>query len=284
MHRDLALSLACVAAFALAIFYVAVPMQLPTARERQRMAELDSRVRELEQQLADINAATVDALERKPVAAPVRRVEPEPKPAQPPVGGAPGGPHKVAQRPPADWGEDPATHMLRRLIERGLARGIDATDRLVRSASGLSEKRGAMRAMSVLSEVDDPAVDEALRRYTHAESGLLRVHAAMILKRRGDPEPIGGVVDELTEQLATGDVLTKMKTLGLLRLAGGPRSATQILPELDNSNSMVRRGAIALLGGFDDEAVHAALTALLSDPDPGVQRAAEQALAGKKTP
>ena len=35
-----------------------------------------------------------------------------------------------------------------------------------------------MRAMSVLAERHDPAIDDALNRYTDSDSGLLRVHAA----------------------------------------------------------------------------------------------------------
>ena len=84
--------------------------------------------------------------------------------------------------------DEVALQLLRRLISVDRKQGIAAVDQMVASARGPSAIRTAMLGMSELVElvdVDDPAIDGALRAYGRAEPRLLRLHAAKLLGRPG---------------------------------------------------------------------------------------------------
>jgi HEAT repeat protein len=173
--------------------------------------------------------------------------------------------------------------LLRRALDADQGRAIAAVDRLAASATDLDAKKYAMRAMTVLAEGQDPAIDDALNRYTEAGSGLLRVHAAKLLQGRGDASALASVASDLATKLeATDDVQRKVQMLGLLQWAGDPGSASKILPVLHDPSGAVRQRAVLALGQFEDASVRTALTSMLGDSDPGVQQAAQSVL--RRTP
>lgn len=92
----------------------------------------------------------------------------------------------VAQAPRFDREQEDLTiEVLRKLLRADLPQGIAAVDEVIRSARGPSGARTTMRSMSLLAEVNDPAIESALHAYTWADAKLVRLHAAKLLERVG---------------------------------------------------------------------------------------------------
>jgi HEAT repeat protein len=163
-------------------------------------------------------------------------------------------------------------------LEANLSKGIEAVQEQVKAAKDPLAKQNAMRAMSLMAESKEPPIDAALKQYAQGETSVFRVHAAKLLKRRGDPAALASVIADLSAQLDATDVERKLQALAMLQFAGEPEVASKILPALQDPNGAVRRGAVFALSRFDDDAVHAALAPLLNDPDPSVQQAAQRIL------
>jgi hypothetical protein len=283
MHRDIALGLLCLAAFGLAVIYVSQAPRFERERSAREIARLEQRTRALELRVASLSAQQrpVSSWGSGPViVAPAGR--PVDKISKPDslmgAAGSRAAPTLVRPVVAAEVQEELAVKVLRKLLATDQQQGIAAVDDAVTSARGLNAARGAMRSMSVLAEVDDPAIDRALRGYTRAESELVRLHAAKLLEGRGDGAPLATVMAELTAELEASDDRRKLQALALLQLAADPASAAKIVPLLRDASSAIRHGAVLALSGFNDDSLHAALTPLLADPDPRVQAAATHAL------
>jgi hypothetical protein len=285
MHRDLALALACVTALALALFYVAGIKRSVRPYERKLLTQIQTKLDAVEQRVERIatDADNCEACTRTAAAPAPAQKGPPPSTATQRVAGA-GAPVLAPDRAQAQQGDPSSTasklQTLRHLLETDRALAVANVDELIASAEGLSSKVFAMRCMSLLAEVRDAVSDAALQRYTHGKSGLLRLHAAKLLQRRGDPSAVATVAADLAASLdESDDIQSKVQVLGLLQWAHDPASVGKILPALHDPSSAVRHRAVMALDRFDDESVHAAITPLLRDPDRWVQQAAERVLA-----
>lgn len=290
MHKDIALGLACSAAFALAVvLYVSAPPRFDRERSAGGSARPEPRAHAVEHGVASSSARPrTDAVSGPAVRLSTRPWAGDSNGKQSAAGAAGAGAvaapqarHSMRDRSQSTEEraqEERTVQALRRLLASDLRGGIAEVDQVIESARGPGA-RTAMRCMSLLAEVDDPAVDPALHEYTQADSKLVRLHAAKLLERRGDQAPLASVLADLTADLDAGDQRRKLQALALLQLAGEPASTAKVLPLLEDDSSEIRRGAIFLAKrGLDEGALDAALTPLLQDPDPRVQRAAASAL------
>jgi hypothetical protein len=283
VHRDIALSLLCVAAFGLAVVYVGRKPLLRNDHE-QRAARIEGRLRALEQRIETMSAAAPHG-EPAMLPAPLAERDSERRSQhEPEVEGAAGSAGAAATHDlhlrQDRTNEELSVHVLRKLLDTDLEQGLAAIDEIVTSARGPSSARTVMRSMSLLAEVDDPATERALYAYSRGEAMLSRLHASKLLEQRGDKAPLTALIAELTADLKAADEGRKLQALALLLLADDPSTAAKIVPLLQDRSSAVRRAAVLAMQRLDDGSVHAALTPLLQDPDARVQQAAERALRG----
>ena len=278
MYKDIALGVSCLAALALALLYIGQAPKLERERAAREVARLEQRARALERHIATLSSQSGDVASIDPVSPGWGAAQQEGTlPATAlgaDAGSVPGAPDRLRHTP-----QDEITGIvLRKLLETDLPQGIAAVDEIVKSARGTPGARTVLNCLSQLAENHDPAVETALRSYTHAESRLLRLHAAKLLEQRGDKLPLMSLLDDLAADLSSGQVRDKLRALALLHLSGVPSSATKIEPWLRDSDPAVRRAAVLALRGFDDRSLPTTLGPLLKDPDVRVQQAVRSVL------
>jgi hypothetical protein len=313
VHKDIALGLACLATFALAVVYVSQTSRTRTERDARRITRLETQLRSLERRVASIareptlelgSSQAAETAQHTAAARPTTAAATSHAPANgsSTPGLAPAQPLELeralegiaagngrttrigsAQRLLSTSQEELTLHAARTLLEVDLEQGLSAVSQIVTTARGARAAHTAMAALSLLAEHDgpthaDPAIDQALHEYAEADSQLVRLHAAKLLERRGDEAPVALAIEELSDELSRPERSRRLQALALLGLARKPATIPKILPLLQDESSEIRSGALLALARFDDSSFHSQVTPLLQDPVPRVQALAAQVM------
>jgi HEAT repeat protein len=161
------------------------------------------------------------------------------------------------------------------------ARAVQALEAVLRHDPDRNVRIDATLALGELGGPDATAV--LVEKATSTDESVVRVAALDAIETIRDPSAVPGLINVFRLNRGKDDLVAQIGASQALLKIGAP-GVPQLLQALNDSSANVRKEVVNVLGDMGNPEVADRIAGLQEDPDFGVRRAVEGALARLKAP